>query len=78
MIRSGSPTTWALGYAPGYPGADPHATATAIGWAGAGGSYGYADPATGIAFALTKNRLTGDFAAAERVAAIVMAAVAGR
>ena len=49
----------------------------------AGGSYGYADPATGIAFALTKNRLTADFNAAERVAAIVAepvvaGAVAGR
>lgn len=43
-------------------------TATSFGMAGAGGSFAYADPATGIAFALTKNRLTGDFTAFERLA----------
>ena len=74
----GNPTAWALGYAPGRPGADPQEPATAFGWGGAGGSYGYADPASGVAFALTKNRLTADFSAAERVAALVTAAVAGR
>jgi CubicO group peptidase (beta-lactamase class C family) len=73
----GSPTTWALGYAPGYPGADPQAPTRAIGWGGAGGSFGFADPDSGIAFALTKNTLTGDFSAAERVAGLVMGA-AGR
>ncbi len=73
----GNPATWALGYALGRPGADPQAPATAFGMGGAGGSYGYADAATGVAFALTKNRLTADFTAAEEVAAIVAEACAG-
>jgi hypothetical protein len=41
-----------------------------------GGSYACADTATGTAFALTKNRLTPGFEAAERVAGIVAQAVA--
>ena len=41
---------------------------------GVGGNYAFADPATGIAFALTKNRLTADFSAAEAVAGIVIQA----
>ena len=44
--------------------------------AGAGGSYGWADTATGIAFALTKNRLTGDFNAAGLLSEIVTRAAA--
>jgi hypothetical protein len=38
---------------------------------GVGGSFAYADTATGVAFALTKNRLTADFSAAQRVSDIV-------
>lgn len=74
----GSPSTWALGYLPGRPGADPQEPTTAFGMGGAGGSYGYADPATGVTFALTKNRLTADANAVEQIAALVTAAVAGR
>jgi hypothetical protein len=40
------------------------------------GSYAYADTAAGIAVALTKNRLTADFSAAERIAGIVTKALA--
>ena len=47
-----------------------------FGMGGVGGSYAYADTATGVAFALTKNRLTADFSAAERIAGIVTQAVA--
>ncbi len=72
----GSPSAWALGYAPGRPGDDPQETPTVFGMGGAGGSNAYADTATGIAFALTKNRLTADFNAAEQVAGIVTGAVA--
>lgn len=72
----GEPTRWTLGFAPGRPGADPAEPTTAFGMAGAGGSYGYADPGTGIAVAVLKNRLGSDFAAAERVAAIVSEAAA--
>ncbi len=72
----GNPVSWALGYAPGQLGADPQETSTVIGMGGAGGSHAYADTATGVAFALTKNRLTADFSAAQRVAGIVTEAVA--
>jgi CubicO group peptidase (beta-lactamase class C family) len=67
----GNRAVWGLGYGIGRPGADQRATASAFGMAGAGGSYGYADTATGIAFALTKNRLTADFNAAGLLAEIV-------
>ena len=73
----GSPDTWALGYNIGRPGADPQETPTVFGWGGAGGSNAYADTATGVAFALTKNRLTPDFGAAEQLSEIVARAVAG-
>ena len=42
---------------------------------GIGGSYAYADTATGVAFALTKNRLTQGFDAAEEVAEVVREAL---
>jgi CubicO group peptidase (beta-lactamase class C family) len=72
----GFPSTWALGYSIGRLGTDPQETPSAFGWGGVGGSYAYADTATGVAFALTKNRLTPDFSAAEQVAEIVTKAVA--
>jgi len=63
----GLPSSWTLGYSKGLPGLSD----TAFGWGGAGGSLGYADPATGLAFALTKNRLTFDFNTAIHVSQIV-------
>src|SRR5437764_11801554 len=60
----GMPTTWALGYSIGAPG---QSSDTAFGVGGVGGSFAYGDSKTGVAFALTKNRLTQDFSAAERV-----------
>ncbi len=72
----GNPVSWALGYAPGRLGTDPQETPTVFGMGGAGGSHAYADTATGVAFALTKNRLTGDFNAAEQVSGIVTKALA--
>jgi CubicO group peptidase (beta-lactamase class C family) len=71
----GFPTSWALGYSVGRPGTSPEATPTVLGIGGVGGSYAYADTATGIAFALTKNRLTASFDATERVDEIVTEAV---
>lgn len=73
----GFPTTWALGYFIGRLGTDPQETPTVVGFGGVGGSYAYADTATGVAFALAKNRLTAGFDAAERVARIVTEAVGG-
>lgn len=74
----GNPFTWALGYEFGRLGTDPQETPTVFGFGGAGGSYAYADTATGVSFALMKNRLTPDAAAAEQVAGIVTAAVSER
>ncbi len=67
----GNPVTWALGYAIGRIGTEARETPSVFGWGGVGGSYACADTATGTTFALTKNRLTPDFGAAERVAGIV-------
>jgi CubicO group peptidase (beta-lactamase class C family) len=67
----GMPTTWALGYAIGVPGALPHATQTAFGVGGVGGSFAFGDTATGIAFAMTKNRLAPDFNAVTQIIGLV-------
>ena len=67
----GMPTTWALGYALGLPGGAPDQASTAFGVGGVGGSFAFGDSATGIAFALTKNRLTADFNAVAEVIQIV-------
>src|SRR5919112_1110182 len=67
----GNPVTWALGYSIGRLGSDPRETPTAFGFGGVGGSFAYADTATGVTFALTKNKLTPDFSAAEQIDDIV-------
>lgn len=64
----GNPSSWSLGFAVGIT------SPTSFGMAGAGGSLGYADPATGIAFALTKNRLTADLSAFAKINQAVTAA----
>lgn len=66
----------ALGYPAGRLGAPTTEKSAAFGWPGGGGSYAYADPATGVAFALTKNRLTPHFAAAQSIADLVTVRVA--
>lgn len=48
----------ALGYPLGRIGTRPDKTPTTFGWVGGGGSYVYADTATGTSFAMTKTRLT--------------------
>ena len=72
----GFPSTWALGYSIGRLGSEAQESPTVFGWGGVGGSYACADTATGVAFALTKNRLTPDFGVAEQVSGIVTKAVA--
>jgi CubicO group peptidase (beta-lactamase class C family) len=72
----GFPTTWALGYSVGRLGADPQETSSVLGVGGVGGSFACADTATGVAWALTKNRLTAGFEAAEQISGIVTEAVA--
>ena len=64
----GMPTTWGLGYGIGLPGG-PRDTAFGVG--GVGGSFAYDDTATGTAFAVTKNRVSSDFATATRLTQLV-------
>jgi CubicO group peptidase (beta-lactamase class C family) len=67
----GFPSAWGLGYSLGQSQSNAHETQHVFGVGGAGGSNAYADRRTGTTFALTKNRLRQDFAAAEAVAAVV-------
>jgi CubicO group peptidase (beta-lactamase class C family) len=73
---SGFPTVWGLGYSIGQFMANAHDTQHVFGVGGIGGSHAYADTASGIAFALTENRLAPSFETAERVAGIVTKAIA--
>jgi CubicO group peptidase (beta-lactamase class C family) len=66
----GMPTTWGLGYAIGGLGSG-HGSESVFGVGGAGGSFACGDTASGIAFAVTKNRLTPDFNAATRLSQII-------
>lgn len=69
----GNPARLALGYPLGRVGAPADEAPTTFGWPGGGGSYAYANPATGTSFAVTKNRLTADLATAQRLSDIVTA-----
>jgi CubicO group peptidase (beta-lactamase class C family) len=72
----GMPTTWALGYSIGALGAEPGKPETAFGVGGVGGSFAFTDTATGIACAVTKNRLAQDFNAATQIVRLVTEALA--
>ncbi len=65
----------ALGYPLGRLGSSPDESRTTFGWVGGGGSYVFADPATGVAFALTKNRLTPHLRTTARLTELVTAEV---
>ncbi|WP_433604954.1 serine hydrolase domain-containing protein [Dactylosporangium sp. CA-139114] len=67
----GTPARMALGFPLGRAGAPAEERSAAFGWPGGGGSYAYADPARGVAFALTKTRLRPDFDTALSVTAIL-------
>jgi CubicO group peptidase (beta-lactamase class C family) len=71
----GNAARLALGYPLGRIGVPPQEAPTTFGWPGGGGSYAYANPATGTAFAVTKKRLTPDFATAQRLSDVVTAEV---
>ncbi|MGH2516767.1 MAG: serine hydrolase domain-containing protein [Ktedonobacterales bacterium] len=72
----GNPAAWGLGYAIGFFG--PLNSPTLFGMAGSGGAAAYADTASGIAIALTKNRVTyGQFNAFNQVGEIVTTALSG-
>jgi CubicO group peptidase (beta-lactamase class C family) len=66
----GMPTTWALGYAIG--GFETvYDSDSVFGVGGAGGSFACGDSSSGIAFAVTKNRLSPDFNAAKELSQMV-------
>jgi CubicO group peptidase (beta-lactamase class C family) len=73
----GSLARMALGYPIGRIGAPAEEDSVAFGWPGGGGSYAYADPARGVAFALTKNRLVPTFDTVLSVTAILADHLAG-
>jgi CubicO group peptidase (beta-lactamase class C family) len=72
----GNPAVWGLGYAIGRLGTTPDKSPTVFGMAGAGGSYAYADTATGVAVALTKNRFSADFTTATRISQLITDVIA--
>ena len=54
-LLGGDPASWAMGYLIGRLGSTPEETPTTFGMMGMGGSVGWADTSSGVAFALTKN-----------------------
>jgi CubicO group peptidase (beta-lactamase class C family) len=66
-----NPARVALGFPLGRIGAPAEENSVAFGWPGGGGSYAYADPRRGVAFALTKTRLVPNFDTALSVTAIL-------
>lgn len=72
-----NPARMALGFPIGRIGAPAEENSVAFGWPGGGGSYAYADPARGVAFALTKNRLIPNFDTALSVTTILADYLAG-
>ncbi|MFB9904389.1 serine hydrolase domain-containing protein [Allokutzneria oryzae] len=73
----GTPARMALGFPIGRIGAPAEENSVAFGWPGGGGSYAYADPVRGVAFALTKTRLVPNFDTALSVTAILADYLAG-
>jgi CubicO group peptidase (beta-lactamase class C family) len=68
------PVRWSHGYALWTSGA-PWLPQAMFGFSGLGGSMGFADPATGLAFGYVMNRLSAGFTPDPRVARLVTAAV---
>jgi CubicO group peptidase (beta-lactamase class C family) len=67
----GQPTTWALGYAVGGPGNDPESASAIFGLGGVGGSFACGDKATGITWAVTKNRISNDFTTSTQLGQLI-------
>jgi CubicO group peptidase (beta-lactamase class C family) len=70
----GMPTTWGLGYGIGGPGGDAQASPTVFGLGGVGGSFACGDTASGLAWAVTKNRVSPDFSSSIRLGGLIAGA----
>jgi CubicO group peptidase (beta-lactamase class C family) len=70
----GMPTTWGLGFGIGGPGGDAQATPTVFGYGGVGGSFACGDTASGVAWAVTKNRVSNDFTTATQLGGLITGA----
>jgi len=71
----GMPTTWGLGYGIGGPGGDAQDAPTVFGLGGVGGSFACGDTASGIAWAVTKNRVSNDFSTSTRLGQLITGAL---
>jgi CubicO group peptidase (beta-lactamase class C family) len=70
----GMPTTWGLGYGIGGPAGDTQDSPTVFGLGGVGGSFACGDTASGLAWAVTKNRVSNDFSTANQLGQLVTGA----
>jgi CubicO group peptidase (beta-lactamase class C family) len=70
----GMPTTWGLGYPIGGPSGDAQDTPTVFGSGGVGGSFACGDTASGIAWAVTKNRVSNDFSTSTQLGQLITGA----
>ena len=69
----GMPTKWGLGYAIGGPDPAQEHPAT-FGYGGVGGSFACGDTATGVAWAVTKNRVSNDFSTSNQLGQLITGA----
>jgi CubicO group peptidase (beta-lactamase class C family) len=70
----GMPTTWGLGYGIGGPAGDPRESPTVFGLGGVGGSFACGDTASGVARAVTKNRVSNDFSTSTQLGRLIAGA----
>jgi len=70
----GMPTTWGLGYGLGGPDPTDQSARTEFGYGGVGGSFACGDTASGTAWAVTKNRVSNDFATATQLGQLIAGA----
>jgi CubicO group peptidase (beta-lactamase class C family) len=70
----GQPTAWGLGYGIGGPTGDAQGAPAVFGLGGVGGSFACGDTATGVAWAVTKNRVSNDFSTSTRLGLLIAGA----
>jgi CubicO group peptidase (beta-lactamase class C family) len=70
----GMPTTWGLGYGIGGPAGDTQDSPTVFGLGGVGGSFACGDTESGLAWAVTKNRVSSDFSTANQLGQLITGA----